>query len=121
MGKMRASSFEYVCKVTLPVKKDGSKGLCGDSRPLNMQTHKKCISHAFDWRYFDTIGVYWLVFRVGLAKQVLAYQDEPRWCEENGVSHKIWIVWMVGYAIWALKCYQYFLLHNVWNLYKLDA
>jgi hypothetical protein len=40
MGKMRPSLSEYVCKVTLPMKKDGSKGLCGDSQPLNMQTHK---------------------------------------------------------------------------------
>jgi hypothetical protein len=35
-GKMKPSNFEYACCVTLPVKRDGSRHLCGDCRPLNM-------------------------------------------------------------------------------------
>ncbi len=30
LGKMRPSNSEYACQVTLLVKKDGSRRLCGD-------------------------------------------------------------------------------------------
>ncbi len=30
LGKMKPSSSKYACRVTLPVKKDGSKRFCGD-------------------------------------------------------------------------------------------
>ncbi len=40
LGKMRPSSSEYACRVTLPVKKDGSRHFCGDYRPINAQTRR---------------------------------------------------------------------------------
>jgi hypothetical protein len=40
LGKMKSSSSEYACKVTLLVKKDGSRQFCGDYRPLNLQIKK---------------------------------------------------------------------------------
>jgi hypothetical protein len=40
LGKMKNNDSEYVCKVSLPIKRDGSKRLCGDYRPLNMQTRR---------------------------------------------------------------------------------
>jgi hypothetical protein len=35
---MQASSSKYACKITLPMKKDGSKCFYGDYWPLNIQT-----------------------------------------------------------------------------------
>ncbi len=35
---MKPSNSEYACRVTLPMKKDGSRCFCGDYRPLNAQT-----------------------------------------------------------------------------------
>jgi hypothetical protein len=40
LGKIRPNSSKYACRVTLPVKKDGSKHFCGDYRPLNTQTQR---------------------------------------------------------------------------------
>jgi hypothetical protein len=36
LGKMKPSDSEYACRVTLLVKRDGSKRFCGDYRPLNL-------------------------------------------------------------------------------------
>jgi hypothetical protein len=38
LGKMRPSSYEYACRITLLVKKNGSRRFCGDYLPLNAQT-----------------------------------------------------------------------------------
>jgi len=38
LGKMKPSDSEYACRVTLPVKKDGSRRFYGDYQPLNLQT-----------------------------------------------------------------------------------
>jgi len=46
LGKMRPSNSEYACRVTLPVKKDGSRCFCGDYRPLNAQTRSRHVSNA---------------------------------------------------------------------------
>jgi hypothetical protein len=40
LGKMRPSNSAYTYRVTLPVKKDGSRRFCGDYRPLNLQTRR---------------------------------------------------------------------------------
>jgi hypothetical protein len=30
LGKMKPNALKYACSVTLPVKKDGSQGVCGN-------------------------------------------------------------------------------------------
>jgi hypothetical protein len=38
LGKMKPNNSKYACRVTLPIKRDGSRCFYGDYRPLNMQT-----------------------------------------------------------------------------------
>jgi len=38
LGKMKPSDSKYACRVTLPVKRDGSRRFCGDYQPFNLQT-----------------------------------------------------------------------------------
>jgi hypothetical protein len=40
LGKMKPSDSEYASRVTLLIKRDGSRRFCGDYRPLNMQTRR---------------------------------------------------------------------------------
>jgi len=40
VGKMCKNALEYACRVTLPMKKDGSQRFCGDYCPLNFQTRR---------------------------------------------------------------------------------
>jgi hypothetical protein len=40
LGKMKSNDSKYVCRISLPIKRDGSKQFCGDYRPLNMQTRR---------------------------------------------------------------------------------
>ncbi len=40
LGKMKTNNSKYACRVTLPVKKDGSRRFCGDYRPFNAQTRR---------------------------------------------------------------------------------
>jgi hypothetical protein len=40
LGKMKNSYFEYAYKVSLPIKRDGSRWFYGDYKPLNMQTRR---------------------------------------------------------------------------------
>jgi hypothetical protein len=39
LGKMRKNALQYTCRVTLPMKKDGSQRFCGD-HPLNYQIRR---------------------------------------------------------------------------------
>ncbi len=56
LGKMRPSSSEYACRVTLPVKKDGSRRFCGDYRPLNAQTRPDMFPMALVEDVIDQLG-----------------------------------------------------------------
>ncbi len=40
LGKMHKSALEYACRVTLPMKKYGSRRFCGNYHPLNHQTRR---------------------------------------------------------------------------------
>ncbi len=40
LGKMKPSDSKYACRVTLSVKRDGSRRFYGDYRPLNRQTRR---------------------------------------------------------------------------------
>jgi hypothetical protein len=40
LGKMKNNDFEYAYRFNLLVKKDGSRQLCGDYKPLNMHTRR---------------------------------------------------------------------------------
>jgi hypothetical protein len=44
LGKMKNSDSEYAYRVCLHVKRDGSRQLCGDYRPLNMKTRRDSFS-----------------------------------------------------------------------------
>ncbi len=44
LGKMKLSDSVYACRVTLPIKRDGSRRFCGDYRPFNMQTCRDSFS-----------------------------------------------------------------------------
>jgi len=56
LGKMRSSNSEYACRVTLPVKKDGSRRFCGDYRPLNAQTHQDLFPMSLVEDVIDQLG-----------------------------------------------------------------
>ncbi len=56
LDKMRPSSSEYACRMTLLVKKDGSKCFCGDYRPLNTQTRRDLFPMPFVEDVIDQLG-----------------------------------------------------------------
>jgi hypothetical protein len=56
LGKMRPNNSEYACRVTLPVKKDGSRCFYGDYRPLNTQTRHDSFPMPFVEDVIDQLG-----------------------------------------------------------------
>jgi len=56
LGKMKPSSSEYACWVTLPMKKDGNMSFCGDYRPLNAQTHRDSFPMPFVEDVINQLG-----------------------------------------------------------------
>ncbi len=56
LGKMKPSNSEYACRVTLPVKKDGSMHFCGDYRPLNAQTRRDSFTMPLVEDVIDQLG-----------------------------------------------------------------
>ncbi len=56
LGKMRPSNSEYACRMTLPVKRDGSRRFCGDYRPLNAQTRRDMFSMPLVEDVIDQLG-----------------------------------------------------------------
>jgi hypothetical protein len=56
LGKMRPNNSEYACRVTLPVKKDGSMRFCGDYRPLNAKTRRDSFPMPFVEDVIDQLG-----------------------------------------------------------------
>jgi predicted aspartyl protease len=56
LGKMRPNNSEYACRVTLLAKKDGSRCLCGDYRPLNAQTRQDMFPMPFVEDVIDQLG-----------------------------------------------------------------
>jgi len=56
LGKMKPSNSEYASRVTLLVKKDGSRRFCGDYRPLNTQTRRDMFPMPFVEDVIDQLG-----------------------------------------------------------------
>ncbi len=56
LGKMRPNNSEYTCRVTLPVKKDGSRRFCGNYRPLNAQTRRNMFPMPLMEDVIDQLG-----------------------------------------------------------------
>jgi len=75
LGKMRPSSSEYACRVTLLVKKDGSRRFCGDYRPLNAQT--RCDS-----------------FLMPLVEDVIDQLGSSAWCTALDLQSGFWQIRM---------------------------
>ncbi len=56
LGKMRPNSSEYACRVTLPVKKDGSMRFCGVYKPFNAQTRHDSLPMPLVEDVIDQLG-----------------------------------------------------------------
>jgi hypothetical protein len=77
LGKMKPSNFEFACRVTLPVKKDGSRQFCGDYRPLNAQTR----------RY---------MFPMPLVEDVIDQLGKSTWFTTLDLQSGFWQIWMAS-------------------------
>jgi hypothetical protein len=71
LGKMHKSASEYACRVTLPMKKDGSRRFCGDYCPLNHQTR-------------------WDFFPMPLIKDVLNQLGHSKWFSALDLQLGFW-------------------------------
>jgi hypothetical protein len=70
---MKNSDFEYVCRVNLPIKKDGNKQFCGDYKPLNMQIRRDSfpmplIDDFFYLRWEVAIGLVHWIYNLAFGK-----------------------------------------------------
>jgi hypothetical protein len=43
LRKMKPSTSEYACKITILMKKDGNRRFCGDYHPLKLHTKKDAL------------------------------------------------------------------------------
>jgi hypothetical protein len=87
LGKMRPSNSAYACRVTLPVKKDGSRRFCGDYRPLNLQTRRDSfpmplvedvISQLRKSTWFTTLDLQSGFWQIRMAHEDLGHSNEQR-------------------------------------------
>jgi putative transposase len=80
LGKMHKSVSKYVCKVTLPMKKDGNRRFCGDYHPLNYQTR---------WDYFP----------MPMIEDVLNQLGHSKWFSTFDLQSRFWQILMVPYDV----------------------
>ncbi len=55
LGKMKNNDSKYASRVSLHVKRDDNRWLCGDCRPLNMQTRRD----SFPMLLIDDVSCKW--------------------------------------------------------------
>ncbi len=100
LGKMKPSDSAYACRVTLRVKKDGSRRFCGDYRPLNLQTRRDSFPMPLVDDVISQIRHISMVHCARFAVGILADQDGSRGHEQDTLITKSglydWIVMPFG-------------------------
>ncbi len=75
LGKMKPSDSKYASRVTLPIKRDGSRCFCGDYQPLNMQTRRDS-------------------FPMPLVEDVISQLGKPAWFTALDLQSGFWQIQM---------------------------